>query len=86
MKKGGKANRVEPMDTSWEERFPDCAVIFQRAGWFDFFQRINGFNLELSQRFAQGFDKNIVSFDTLKFEPTRELIEEATGIAGDGEL
>ena len=58
-------------------------MIFQRAGWFYFFQRINGFNLELSYRFAQGFDKNTVSFDTLKFELTRELIEEATGIAGE---
>ena len=86
MKKSGKTNRVEPMDTSWEENFLDCAMIFQRAGWFDLFQRINGFNLELSYRFAQGFDKNTVSFDTLKFELTRELIEESTGIAGDGEL
>ena len=86
MKKSGKKNRVEPMDTRWVESFPNCAVIFQRAGWFDFFQRINGFNLELSYRFAQDFDKNTVSFDTLKFEFTRELIEEATGIAGDGEL
>ena len=86
MKKSGKTNRVEPMDTSWAEIFPDCAVIFQRAGWFDFFHRINGFNLELSYIFAQGFDKNIVSFDTLKFELTREVTEEATGIAGDGEL
>ena len=74
------------MDTSWAERFPDCAVISQRAGWFDFFQRINGFKLELSYRFSQAFDKNTVSFDTLKFELTRELMEEATGIVGEGEF
>ena len=74
------------MDTSWAKKFLDCATIFQRAGWFDFFQRINGFNLELSYRFSQGFDKNIVSFDTLKFELTRELIEEPRGTVGDGEL
>ena len=86
MKKSGKTNRVEPMDTSWAESFSDCASIFQRAGLFGFLERINGFNLELSYRFAQGFDKNTVSFDTLKFELTRELIEEATGIVGDGEL
>ena len=86
MKKSGKTNRVDPMDTSWAEEFPECAAIFQRVGWFDFFKRINGFNLELSYKFAQGFDKNTVSFDTLKFELTRELIEEATDIAGDGEI
>ena len=74
MKKSGKTNIVEPMDKSWEECFPDCAVIFQRVGWFDLFQRIDGFNLELSYRFVEGLDKNTVSFDTLKFELTRELI------------
>ena len=86
MKKSSKTNRVEPMDTSWAESFPDYAMIFQRDGWFDFFQRINGFNLELSYRFSHGFDKNTVSFHTLKFELTKELIEEATCIVGDGEI
>ena len=86
MKKSGKKNRVEPMDTSQAQSFPNCAVIFQRVGWFDFFQKINGFSLELSYKFAQGLDKNTVSFETLKFELTRELIEEATGIVADGEL
>ena len=74
------------MDTSWVEEFPECAAIFQTTGWFDFFQKINGFNLELSYRFAQSVDKNTVSFETLKFELTRELIEEATGIASEGEF
>ena len=74
------------MDTSWAEEFPECAVIFQRVSWFEFFQRINGFIIELSYRFAQGVDKNIVSFETLKFELTRDLIEEATCIEDEGEF
>ena len=84
MKKSGKTNRVEPMDTSWAESFPDCVAIFQRDGWFDLFKRINRFHLELSYRFPLGFYKNTVSFDILKFELTIDLIEEATGIASDG--
>ena len=74
------------MDTSWEKEFPACATIFQRAGGFDFFQIINGFSLELSNRFAQGVDKNIVSFETLKSKLTKYLIEEAKCIAGEGEF
>ena len=74
MKKSGKTNRVESTDISWAESFPDCAAMFQRVGWFDFFQRINGFNPEVSYQFSQGFDKDTVLFDTLKFEMTRELI------------
>ena len=86
MKKSGKTNRIEPMDTGWAKDFLECAVIFQRDGWFEFFQIINGFILELSYRFAQGVDKNNVSFETLKFELTIKLIEEATCIAGEGEF
>ena len=86
MKKSGKTNRVEHMDTSWEEEFPECATIFQWAGWFDLFQKINDFSLELSYKFSQGLDKNTVSFETLKFELTRELIEEAPSIASEGEF
>ena len=40
----------------------------------------------MSYRFAQSVDKNTISFETLKFELTIELIEEATGIAGEGEF
>ena len=42
--------------------------------------------MELSYRFAQGLDKNTVAIETLNFKLTRELIEEATGIAAAGEL
>ena len=40
----------------------------------------------MSYHFAQGFDKDTVSFDTLKFELIEELIVEAIGIASHGEL
>ena len=86
MKKSDKTNRVEPTDTSWVEIFPDCATMFQRAGWFDFFQRIDGFNPEVSYGFSQGLDKTTASFDTLKFELTRELIVESKCIVDDGDF
>ena len=40
----------------------------------------------MSYRFAQCLDRDIVSFDTLKFKLTKELIAEATGIQDKGEL
>ena len=60
--------------------------MFQRDGWFNYFERINSFNPEASYRFVQGFDKDTISFNTLKFELIEELIAEATGIESDGEL
>ena len=51
-----------------------------------FFERIEGHHSEVSYKFAQCLDKDIVSFDTLKFKLTRELIAKATGILNEGEF
>ena len=40
----------------------------------------------MSHKFAQCFDKDIVSFDTLQFKITKESIAEATSILNEGEL
>ena len=85
MKKSGKTIRVETMDTSWAKEFHECVAIFEGVGWFEFFQKIDGFNLELSYIFALGLDKNTVAIESLKFKLTRELIVESTGIAATGE-
>ena len=74
------------MDTSWAEEFPECVAIFEGVGWFEFFQKIDGFNLELSYRFDQCLNKNTVAIETLKFEITKELIEEAIGVVAAREL
>ena len=86
MKKSGKTNRFEPTDTSWENEFFDCGVFFKLLGWFTFFERITSFNPEVSYRFSLGFMKDMVTFDTLKFELTEELIAKATDILRDGEM
>ena len=86
MKKSGKTNRFEPTDTSWENDFPECAALFKKEGWFSFFERITGFNLQVSYCFAKGFIKDTVTFDTLKFELTEELIAEATSVSRDEKL
>ena len=85
MKKSGKTNREEPSDLSWVKIFPDCAQLFLDAGWLMFFEKIEGYHAEVSYKFAQCLDKDILSFDTLNFKLTRELIDEATGILDEGE-
>ena len=85
MKRSGKTNRVESSDMSWVQNFPDCAKLFSEARWLVFFERIEGYHSEVSYKFAQCLDKDMVSFDTLKFKLTRELLTEATGILDEGE-
>ena len=49
------------------------------------FEKIDGYHPEFSYEFAQCLDKDVVSFDTLKFKLTRELLAEATRIPDEGE-
>ena len=51
-----------------------------------FFKKIEGYHAEVSYKFSQCLDKEIVSFDSLKFKLTKELIAEATGILDEGEF
>ena len=44
-----------------------------------FFEKINGYHTEVSYKFTQCLDKDIVTFDTLKIELIRELIERLQG-------
>ena len=84
MKRSGKTNRAEPLDMSWVQDFPDCGGYFLEARWLIFFERIDGYHTEVSYKFALCFHKDIVTFNTLKFKLTRELLAEATGIPDEG--
>ena len=80
MGKSGKVNRDEPTDIGWIEELPRCVELFQEAGWLDLFKRIDGYNAEVSCRFAQCYKDDMVVFDTLKFRLTVDLVEEAIGV------
>ena len=86
MKRSGKTNRVEPTDLNWIDKFPRCAELFENSGWLIFFKKIDGYNVEVYHKFAQCYDKDTVSFDTLKFKLSKELVAEATGVKNEGEL
>ena len=84
MNKSGNINRFDPIDTSWATNFPECATLFRMAGWFSFFEKITDFNPEVSYSFAQNFINDTITFDTLKFELTKDLMVEAIGVSRDG--
>ena len=86
MKRSGKTNRAEPSDMVWAKSFPECAKLFQKAIWFEYFEKNDGYHSEVSYGFDQGLEKDTVLFNTLKIELTRELIAEATDIADEDEF
>ena len=53
MKKSGKNNRAERTDLCWIDKFPGCAELFENVGWLIFFKKIDGYNAEVSHKFAQ---------------------------------
>ena len=85
MGKSGKINRAEPSDLTWVQKLPDCAEIFQQAGWLSFFKKIDGFNSQVSCKFAKGLKEDMIMMDALKFKLNVELISEATEIRNEGE-
>ena len=85
MKRSGKTNRAKPSDMFWVQSFLDCARLFSKARWLNYFEKINGHHTKVSYKFSQGLDNDIVTFDALKIELTRELSAEATGIPDEGE-
>ena len=74
MKRSGKTNRAKPSDMTWAKTFPDYAKLFQEASWFQYFGKNDGYHSKVSYGFAQGLEKDIVMFNTLKIELTREFI------------
>ena len=85
MGKSGKINRAEPTNVEWIEKLPGCVELFQQDGWLEVSKRIDGYNAEVSCKFAQCYKNDMVIFDTIKFKLTVELISEATGIKNEGE-
>ena len=70
MGKSGNINGFEPIDTSWAIKFTECVGLFKTTGWFIFFEKIFGFNLEVSHNFAKNFINETITFNTLRFELT----------------
>ena len=70
---------------SWVQVFLDYARLFLEARWLNYFEKIDGHHIEVSYKFAQGLNNDIVTFHTLRIELTRELIAEATSILDEGE-
>ena len=85
MRKSGKVNRAEPTDLTWIQQVPDCAELFEQAGWLRFFKKIDGFNTQVSCKFSKGLKEDMIMMDALKFKLTVELIAEATEISNEGE-
>ena len=75
MKKGnGKICGIETTNVKWDEDFPKCANMIKNAGWFSFFERISGHNLEVTNAFVKNYTDSSVNFPTLSFKVNEATI------------
>ena len=42
-----KPHRFEPLDMQWDEEHLKCAQLLKNVGWFIFFEKITGYNVEV---------------------------------------
>ena len=64
-KMSGKSHKFEPVNTRWAEEHRQCAQMLKDAGWFVFFDKLKGYNVEVSKEFAKKFTGTQVDFTRL---------------------
>ena len=83
-KNSGKLCRFEPVNLKWVEEFSQCAKMLIDAGWYSF-ERVGGYNVEVTKSFAKNYTGSSINFQTLSFELNEGLIAEATWLPVEGE-
>ena len=77
---GGGAVRYEPENTTQVCRNPKVWKIFQNAGWDMYFERLQGFDVDITEKFSQNLDGHSSMIRKLKIKVTEETIAATSGL------
>ena len=67
-KRSGKICRFELVNLKWAEEFPQCAKTLRDMAWLSFFERVSGYNVEVTKYFSKNYSNSSMNFQTLNFE------------------
>lgn len=81
---GGAAIRHEPGSIEALENCLEACQFFKDAGWFEFFQRLEGSDRGISMEFAKNLERNQVEVRGLKLEVTKGVIPRVTTLPVEG--
>ena len=59
--------------------------LLKDTGWFTFFEKITGYNVEVSREFAKKFIGTGIGFYSIIFEVSETSIAKAIGLSVDGD-
>lgn len=55
-REGGKPYRFEHVNMVWDEKLPHCAKMIIEAGSYSFFEKIQGYDVEVIEQFVRNFN------------------------------
>ena len=78
---GGAVNRNEPNNVDSIRKHPAVMQIFEQAGWLQFLEKFQGFDLDLTMEFAQSFDGSQATMRRLDILMSEESLSRITGLS-----
>ena len=72
--------RLELDNTQWIMQFPRSAQLMRNAGWFPFCERLQGYNVQVTQAFIKNYRDGVVNFKSLRVTEDEESIAEAISV------
>jgi hypothetical protein len=82
---GGAVNRNEPNNVDSIRKHPAVMQIFEQAGWLQFLEKFQGFDLDLTMEFARSFDGSQATVRRLDILVSEESLSRVTGLPLQGE-
>ena len=76
--KGGHCHRYRPMDMNFLNEDLTAMEVFRRTGCLQFYQRLQGFHLQVSKDFATSFTGKTSKVRMLNLTVTPETISSTT--------
>jgi hypothetical protein len=82
---GGAVNRNEPNNVDSIRKHPAVMQIFEQAGWLQFLEKFQGFDLDLTMEFAWSCDGSQATVRRLDILVSEESLSRVTGLSLQGE-
>ena len=79
-KLGGLICRLEPDNIQWIIQFPRSTQLMRDVGWFPLCERMQGYNVQVTQAFINIYINGFVDFKSLKVTVDEESIAEVIGV------
>ena len=79
-KPGGFICRLEPSNTYWIKQFPRSAKLMQKSGWFNFYEKLQGYHSQMTMLFIENYRDDRVQLQSLTVRINEDSLVETIGV------